>query len=126
MVENARIVGDHMLLHLQKLADESCLIGDVRGLGMMIGVELVTDKQKKTPGVNETNQVVDECFKRGLIVLPCGPNTVRFSPPLTLTKAEADKAIDIFRDALSFVEKNLKVPSNQFTYSQNGVNLEPK
>ena len=124
LVQNAKQIGDYLLLRLQNLSEESSLIGDVRGLGLMIGVELVTDKQKKTPGVVETSQVVDECFKRGLIVLPCGPNTVRFSPPLTLSMAEADMALDIFREAIISVE-NLKNRSMiHFTISQNGVNLE--
>jgi 4-aminobutyrate aminotransferase-like enzyme len=48
---------------------------------------------------------MNECFKRGLIVLPCGPNSIRFSPPLTLTKAEADIALDIFAEALAKVEE---------------------
>jgi 4-aminobutyrate aminotransferase len=124
LVQNAKQIGDYLLLNLQNMADESYLIGDVRGIGLMIGVELVTDKQKKTPGVNETNQVVNECFKRGLIVLPCGPNTVRFSPPLTLTEAEASKAIDIFKESLTAVEKSSNLSTSRFTYSQNGVNIE--
>ncbi|HSB66852.1 MAG TPA: aminotransferase class III-fold pyridoxal phosphate-dependent enzyme, partial [Anaerolineales bacterium] len=111
LIQNASLVGEYLKGNLEKLRQESCLIGEVRGLGLMIGVELVSDQFKKTPGVAETNQVVDECFKRGLIVLPCGPNTVRFSPPLTLTKSEADTAIAIFRDALLCVEKSIKVPA---------------
>jgi 4-aminobutyrate aminotransferase len=117
LIQNAREVGEYMLLQLQNMVDESDLIGDVRGLGLMIGVELVTNKQKKTPGVAETNQVVDECFKRGLIVLPCGPNTIRFSPPLTLTKAEAGKALDIFQEALFSVEKSLDPSKFQLSSS---------
>jgi 4-aminobutyrate aminotransferase len=106
LMENATLVGNHMLHHLRELAEESCLIGDVRGLGLMIGVELVKDKRSKARAENETNQVVNECFKRGLIVLPCGPNTIRFSPPLSLKEAEADIALDIFTEALADVEKS--------------------
>lgn len=105
LMENATLVGNHMLHHLRELAEESRLIGDIRGLGLMIGVELVKDKRSKARAENETNQVVNECFKRGLIVLPCGPNTIRFSPPLSLKEAEADIALDIFTEALADVEK---------------------
>jgi len=105
LMQNATRVGNHLMLHLRELAEESRLIGDVRGLGLMIGVELVKDKRTKTPAEDETNRVMNECFKRGLIVLPCGPNSIRFSPPLTLTEAEADIALDIFAEALAEVEK---------------------
>ncbi len=105
LMQNATRVGNHLMHHLRELAEESRLIGDVRGLGLMIGVELVQDKKTKTPAEDETNRVMNECFKRGLIVLPCGPNSIRFSPPLTLTEAEADIALNIFAEALAEVEK---------------------
>jgi len=68
-------------------------------------VEFVKDKQTKAKAKHEANQVVLECFKRGLLLLPCGPNTVRFSPPLLLTEAQADTAIQIFAEGLATVEK---------------------
>jgi 4-aminobutyrate aminotransferase len=105
LMQNATRVGNHLMLHLRELAEESRLIGDVRGLGLMIGVELVKDKITKAPAEDETNRVMNECFKRGLIVLPCGPNSIRFSPPLTMTEAEADIALGIFAEALAEVEK---------------------
>jgi 4-aminobutyrate aminotransferase len=71
----------------------------------MIGVELVKDKRTKVPAEDETDQVVNECFKRGLIILPCGLNSMRFSPPLSLKETEADIALDIFAEALADVEK---------------------
>lgn len=104
LLENAARVGDRLRRSLLDLADESRLIGDVRGLGLMIGVELVTDKRSKTRARAETEQVVQECFRRGLLVLPCGPNSVRFSPPLVITETQADTAFELFAEALAKVE----------------------
>ena len=95
--------------NLHQLAQTSRLIGDVRGLGLMIGVELVLDKETKVRAHQETEQVVQECFQRGLLTLPCGPNSVRFSPPLIISDEQADAAFEIFTDALRAVE-NGKVP----------------
>jgi 4-aminobutyrate aminotransferase len=97
-------VGEHLMGNLRDLAVESRLIGDVRGLGLMIGVELVKDKQTKAPAKKETEQLTLECFRRGLLVLPCGPNSIRFSPPLIITESEADTAFQIFAESLAVVE----------------------
>ena len=70
----------------------------------MIGVELVRDRQTKERATDERNDVVKAAFARGLLVLGAGSNTVRFSPPLVLTRAEAETAIRIFDDALGEVE----------------------
>jgi 4-aminobutyrate aminotransferase len=107
LLDNATRVGGRLLGNLRELAAESHLIGDVRGLGLMIGVEFVKDKQTKAKAKHEANQVVLECFKRGLLLLPCGPNAVRFSPPLLLTEAQADTAVQIFAEALATVEKGV-------------------
>jgi 4-aminobutyrate aminotransferase len=105
LLDNAARLGQKLLGNLRELAGESRLIGDVRGMGLMIGVELVLDKVAKTRAAQEANQVVQECFKRGLLLLPCGPNNVRFSPPLTITEGQADTAFQVFADALAQVEQ---------------------
>jgi 4-aminobutyrate aminotransferase len=104
LLENAARVGGWMLETLRELAAESHLIGDVRGLGLMIGVELVKDRESKTRARQETEQVIQACFQRGLLLLPCGPNTIRFSPPLIITQEQAERALSIFADALAEVE----------------------
>jgi 4-aminobutyrate aminotransferase len=104
LMENAVRVGGRLMDNLRDLAAESRLIGDVRGLGLMIGVELVRDKETKEEAKGETSQVMMECFKRGLLTLPCGPNSMRFSPPLTITEAQAETAFQIFAGALADVE----------------------
>lgn len=104
LLDNANRIGQRIMTGLRELAEESWLIGDVRGLGLMIGVELVQDKETKLPATQVADSVVKECFKRGLLLLPCGPNSVRFSPPLILTESQADLAVEIFADALAHVE----------------------
>jgi 4-aminobutyrate aminotransferase len=104
LMDNATRVGERLLGNLRELAQESYLIGDVRGLGLMIAVEMVKDKETKEPGKAEAEAVVQACFRRGLLLLPCGPNSIRFSPPLLLTEAQADTAFGIFAEALAEVE----------------------
>ncbi len=104
IIANAASVGEHMLNRLRGLMDKHALIGDVRGKGLMIGVELVRDRTTKERAVAERNQVVLEMFKRGILVLGAGRNAIRFAPPLVLTKDQADTVVDLFDEALSAVE----------------------
>jgi 4-aminobutyrate aminotransferase len=103
LVKNAAEVGEHLLAGLRALMDKHTIIGDVRGKGLMVGVELVRDRQTKERATEERNAVVDEAFRRGLLILGAGRNAVRFSPPLVLSKAQADTAVRIFDDALTAV-----------------------
>lgn len=105
LLENATRVGGQLMADLQDLSEEFHLIGEVRGLGLMIGVELVRDRQTRAPAKEEAAQVVLECFKRGLLVLPCGLSSIRFSPPLVITEEQARTALDIFAEALAEVER---------------------
>jgi 4-aminobutyrate aminotransferase len=102
---NAADVGAHMLAGLKQLADKHPLIGDVRGRGLMIGVELVRDRETKERATEERNTVVNAAFRRGLLVLGAGKNAIRFSPPLVLTRDQADIAVRIFDDALQEVRR---------------------
>jgi 4-aminobutyrate aminotransferase len=104
LMENATQLGQKLRSELDNLAAESRLIGNVRGLGLMVGVELVKDKGTKARAKEAAHEVVQGCFRRGLLLLPCGPNSIRFAPPLTITAAEIDTALAIFADALAEVE----------------------
>jgi 4-aminobutyrate aminotransferase len=99
--ENAREVGAYLEAGLNKLREKHDCIGDVRGLGMMLGVEFVTDKQSLRPNAELRDAIEVECYKRGLIILGCGPNTIRWSPPLILAKQHVDVALEIFDDAIT-------------------------
>jgi len=103
LVRNAEVVGAHLLKGATALMDRYPIVGDVRGRGLMIGVELVRDRQTKERATTERDQVIQECFKRGLLVLGAGQNTVRLSPPLLLTTAQADSALGILDQALAAV-----------------------
>jgi 4-aminobutyrate aminotransferase len=104
LVANAADVGAHLMAGLEELAAKHPLIGDVRGRGLMIGVELVRDRQTKERATTERDAVVTAAFNRGLLVLGAGKNAIRFSPPLVLTRAEAETAVRIFDEALTDVE----------------------
>ena len=99
--ENSAARGEQVLKRLRKFAESAPLIGDVRGKGLMIGVELVKDKQK-TPAVAETKEVRRLCREAGVLVGTGGTfaNVIRLQPPLTLSAAEADRMCDVVSDAV--------------------------
>jgi acetylornithine/succinyldiaminopimelate/putrescine aminotransferase len=100
LVDNSRDVGAYLEAGLRKLGDKYDCIGDVRGLGMMLGVEFVTDKASLTPAPELRDAIEMACFKRGLIILGCGTNSIRFSPPLILAREHVDVALEIFDEAI--------------------------
>ena len=101
LIDNARDVGAYLEVGLNKLKDKYDRIGDVRGLGMMLAVEFVTDKQSLKPDAELRDAVEMECYKRGLIILGCGSNSIRWSPPLILAKEHVDVALEIFDQAIA-------------------------
>ncbi len=105
LMANAASVGERLIAGLRALADRHPLIGDVRGRGLMIGVELVRDRTTKERATTERDAVVTAAFARGLLVLGAGKNAIRFSPPLVLTSEQADTAVRIFDEALTAVEQ---------------------
>jgi 4-aminobutyrate aminotransferase len=111
LMANAAAVGAHLLVRLQALAERHPIIGDVRGQGLMIGIELVKDRQTKERGTHERDRLVDECFTRGLLVLGAGRNTLRLCPPLVLTRDEADTAADIIGESLTAMASTLPARS---------------
>jgi 4-aminobutyrate aminotransferase len=81
------------------------IVGDVRGRGLMIGVEIVKDKKTKEYGAAERDRIVELAFERGVLFLGCGPSTIRIAPPLIVTKEEADAAIDVLDECIASVSK---------------------
>lgn len=96
-------VGEYLLFSLSRLADKYEIIGDVRGKGLMVGIELVKDRKTKKPAVLERNKVVLESAKKGLIILPAGKSVIRFCPPLTVTKKHVDACVKILDEVLKNV-----------------------
>ncbi|HZG51491.1 MAG TPA: acetyl ornithine aminotransferase family protein [Pyrinomonadaceae bacterium] len=101
LVANSAEVGAYLQAGLERLKQKHDCIGDVRGLGLMIGVEFVSDRASMTAAPDLRDRVEVACFERGLIILGAGANTIRWSPPLTLTHENVDVALEIFDEAIA-------------------------
>ncbi|HEV8139479.1 MAG TPA: acetyl ornithine aminotransferase family protein [Pyrinomonadaceae bacterium] len=101
LVANAAEVGNYLKSRLEKLMAKHECIGDVRGMGFMLGVEFVKDKTSRQPDADLRDRVEMASYERGLILLGCGANSIRWSPPLILTKENVDVAIEIFDEAIA-------------------------
>jgi len=108
LADHAADLGKDMLNWLKEIENDSSIVGEARGMGLMIGVELVKDKGSKEPAVDLAKKVRSECHRRGLLIEIGGhyDNVVRFLPPLVLTQELAMKGVEIFEDALKSVERN--------------------
>ena len=104
-ISNAAKIGAQMLERLQGWKETHPLVGDARGRGLMIGIELVKDKATREPATALRNRVETLAFERGLMILGCGETSIRLCPPLILNEHEATVALDILEDALNAVEK---------------------
>jgi 4-aminobutyrate aminotransferase-like enzyme len=104
--ENADVVGRYYRGKLEDLQQKHALIGEVRGMGLLQGIELVKDRTTKEPAPQETNRVMDEAKNRGLLIGKGGlyANVLRTSPPLNINKADVDEAIRILDEAFTAVE----------------------
>jgi 2,2-dialkylglycine decarboxylase (pyruvate) len=104
LVENAGRVGEHLRLGLLELADTYEQIGDVRGRGLILGIEMVADRDSRSPAGKLAEEIGLECQRRGLLVghIPgvVSEQYIRFLPPLNLTVGEADRALGILADSL--------------------------
>ncbi len=100
-IKNAEVVGRHIMERIADWPQRLDLVGDVRGRGLMIGIEIVTDKQTKAQGGAERDRIVELAFERGLLLLGCGPSTIRIAPPLIVTREQADIAVDILEECIS-------------------------
>src|SRR5258708_4066787 len=103
LIDNAATVGAHLKARLSGFPQRFRNVGDVRGLGLMIGIELVKNQATKERAPELRDRLVQMCFERGLLVLGAGLNTIRLSPPLLLSIAQADWAVDTLADCLETV-----------------------
>lgn len=110
-LERAQQVGEHLRKHLHEMQAEMPLIGDVRGLGPMVLMELVKDPVTKTPAMDETAQITAETVKRGVIAIRSGlySNCVRFLPPLNITDEQIDEAMGVVAEAVRVVESGRRM-----------------
>jgi 4-aminobutyrate aminotransferase len=107
-LKNAAEVGAFAMDALEEIKSRHPSIGDVRGKGLMIGVEFVKDRDTKEPASELTEHIVNKGFERGLLMLSCGKSVIRVAPPLAITKSEMDEGLQIFEDALTAAEKEMK------------------
>jgi 4-aminobutyrate aminotransferase len=105
LLENANKQGAYALKRLGELKERSKIVGDVRGKGLMIGVELVEDKESKKPAAQKAAQVIIRSWKRGVAIVTCGASTIRIVPPLTIQREMLDTALDIVEDTIEEVAK---------------------
>ena len=100
-VTNAARMGNYLKPQLQQLMNIHPVVGDVRGLGLMLGVDIVTDRESKGKNLDLRNAIVNECFKRGLLLLGAGASTIRLSPPLIVDEEQADYAVRILSESIA-------------------------
>ncbi len=106
-IQNAAEQGDYMLARLNQMAARHPSIGDVRGKGLMIGVEFVQDKANKTPDARIRNRIVELAFEHGLLLMGCGANSMRLIPPLVIERDQVDEGLDIFDYVIGMAEAEL-------------------
>ena len=105
LIQNAAEVGEHLITRLRGLQERHSLIGDVRGKGLMVGIELVLDRDSRAPATEKRDAILQNCFRRGLVLLGCGESGIRFSPALLVTKEEVETAQAIMEAAFHDVER---------------------
>jgi 4-aminobutyrate aminotransferase len=108
-LQNAADVGAYAIDALKEIGARHPSIGEVRGIGLMIGVEFVNNHQTKEPAHDLRERIVEHAFERGLITLGCGKNTIRISPPLSISKSEMDDGLIILEEAIALAEKEFSI-----------------
>src|SRR5438128_8502762 len=103
LLRNSTEVGNHILKRMAGWPGKHKLVGDVRGRGLMIGVEIVKDKKTREYAPAERDRIVELAFERGILFLGCGPSTIRIAPPLIVNQEQADAAIDAIDESISAV-----------------------
>jgi 4-aminobutyrate aminotransferase len=100
LLEHSAEVGGHMMKRMADWPAKLRLVGDVRGRGLMVGVEIVKNKTTKEYGAAERDLIVEKAFERGVLFLGCGPSTIRICPPLVVTKEQGDVAVDVLEECI--------------------------
>ena len=96
LMQNAARMGRYIMKHLEGMMKRYSIIGDIRGKGLMIGVEFVKSRKTKEAAPEMTEQIAYDCFRSGLMLLTCGKSVIRFIPPLVISQKTVDQALEIF------------------------------
>ncbi|HLZ12304.1 MAG TPA: acetyl ornithine aminotransferase family protein [Candidatus Acidoferrum sp.] len=107
LVANAKKIGDHIFAKTADWTKKFKIVGDVRGRGLMIGVEIVRDQRTKERAADLRNAIVDMAFHKGLLILGAGENTIRLSPPLVIDEEQADFAVRTLEECIREAEKRI-------------------
>lgn len=107
LLQNAAEMGDYLLSALKKMQEAHPIIGDVRGKGLMIGLEIVENKEKRTPAHDLRDAIVNQAFDNGLLLLGAGESVLRLMPPLMIDPTTAEEALDVLDNTLTAIESNL-------------------
>ena len=102
----AEQVGDYALPRLTDIQSRHASIGQVRGMGLMIGVEFVKDQETRQPDEDLRDRIIHLAFQHGLLLLGCGKSTIRIAPPLSINRAEIDQGLTILEEVISKAEQN--------------------
>ncbi|MBX5327408.1 MAG: acetyl ornithine aminotransferase family protein [Candidatus Bathyarchaeia archaeon] len=105
LLDNATQQGAYIMKRMKEFMNESEIVGDVRGKGLMIGVEIVEDKKSKKPAGEKANEIMMRSWRRGVALITCGKSTLRIVPPLVITRDLVDSALDIITSTIKEVEK---------------------
>jgi 4-aminobutyrate aminotransferase len=105
LLDNATEMGEYTLDILAEIMARHPNVGDVRGKGLMIGVEFVQDRESKAPAEALRDRIVEVAFSTGLLLLGCGKSVIRITPPLSVSRSEVDEAMEIFEHAITLAEK---------------------
>ena len=113
-IRNADEVGRHIMQRLSSWPGKHRIVGDVRGRGLMIGVEIIKDKESKAPAGEARDRIVELAFERGVLFLGAGESALRIAPPLIVSKEQADIALDVMEECITAVakESESKKPSS--------------
>jgi 4-aminobutyrate aminotransferase len=106
LIRNAEEIGKRLITRFKGFVDKYECIGDVRGLGLMIGIEIVKDKSSKERNPALRNHILQECFKKGLLLLGCGGNCIRIAPPLIISPEQADFAAETIENVIRKADKS--------------------
>ena len=104
-MDNATEVGEYTLGALHEIKTRHPSIGDVRGMGLMIGVEFVKDRQTREPDDELRDRIIHQAFEGGLLILGCGTSAIRIAPPLNITRTEIDEGLKIFEEAIALAAR---------------------
>ncbi|MFZ5863279.1 MAG: acetyl ornithine aminotransferase family protein [Nitrospirota bacterium] len=107
LIQRAGQAGERLMAGLNRSADHSPSIGEVRGRGLMVGIEIVKDRASRTPSPEVRNRIIQRCFEKGLLLVGAGKHVVRFLPALVVTDQQIDQAVSLFTEAVVEIDREL-------------------